>query len=124
MLEKYQIRCQQRKKRVRWIEHVTCAISVKLLFFARDFNLRLIHLSITMSKPSVLIAGCVHFALKELEALSKQHQVYHLPQVSRPEFFELCKSKYQGVKTVYRESTSAKYIGRFDEELINHLPQR
>ncbi|KAH8551817.1 D-3-phosphoglycerate dehydrogenase [Umbelopsis sp. PMI_123] len=76
-----------------------------------------------MSKPSVLIAGCVHFALKELEALSKQNQVYHLPQVSRPEFFELCKSKYQGVKTVYRESTSAKYIGRFDEELINHLPQ-
>ncbi|KAG2178482.1 hypothetical protein INT44_001634 [Umbelopsis vinacea] len=77
-----------------------------------------------MSKPSVLIAGCVHFALKELEALSKLHNVHHLPQVSRPEFFELCKSKYQGVKTVYRESTSAKYIGSFDEELIRHLPQR
>lgn len=77
-----------------------------------------------MSKPSVLIAGCVRFAHKELEALKSRHQVHHLSALNRAEFFDLCKSKYQGVKTVYRESSSSQYIGLFDEELINHLPKR
>jgi hypothetical protein len=77
-----------------------------------------------MSKGSVLVAGYIRFAQKELTDLSKRYQVHHVPAITRPEFFELCKTQYQGVKTVVRESSSAKNIGHFDEELINALPDR
>ncbi|KAG2172063.1 hypothetical protein INT43_001540 [Umbelopsis isabellina] len=76
-----------------------------------------------MSKGSVLVAGFIRFAQKELTDLSNRYEVHHVPAITRSEFFELCKTQYQGVKTVVRESTSAANIGHFDEELINALPE-
>lgn len=77
-----------------------------------------------MSQGTILVAGFIRFAQKELTDLSKRYQVDHVPAITRPEFFELCKTQYQGVKTVVRESSSVPNIGHFDEELINALPER
>jgi hypothetical protein len=77
-----------------------------------------------MTKQEVLIAGSVRFAQNDLEKICERYTVYFLKCSNRAEFFELCKTKYQNIKALYRHPDSAKAIGDFDEELLNNLPER
>src|ERR1700731_2522502 len=76
------------------------------------------------SKQEVLIAGSVRFAQDDLVKMGERYTVHFLKCSSRAEFIELCKTKYQNIKALYRHPDSARAIGEFDAELLNNLPKR
>ncbi|KAG2184248.1 hypothetical protein INT44_009263 [Umbelopsis vinacea] len=76
-----------------------------------------------MSKPEVLIAGSVRFAQGDLDKIAERFTVHYLKCMNRAQFFELCKTKYQNVKALYRHPDSTPSIGDFNEELLNNLPK-
>ncbi|EFZ00040.1 hypothetical protein MHUMG1_02910 [Metarhizium humberi] len=74
-------------------------------------------------KPGVLMLGIVHHAKAEFEKLSDVADVQQVTSGTREEFIRDCDSgKYDKVVAISRTYDSVQITGRFDAELIAHLP--
>ncbi|KAI1274242.1 D-isomer specific 2-hydroxyacid dehydrogenase [Xylaria sp. FL0933] len=78
-----------------------------------------------MTKPKALLLGKIEFAQASWEALSDLAELVTPEAKNRREFIEECKSgKLDGVLAICdRAPSSIAVTGKFDEELINALPQ-
>ncbi|RUS27788.1 hypothetical protein BC938DRAFT_482730 [Jimgerdemannia flammicorona] len=56
------------------------------------------------------------------EAIVYLKMYMHLSEHARDEFYTKCAGKYQGIKAIYLHWESAPYIGDFDADLIQYLP--
>ncbi|TWU77752.1 hypothetical protein ED733_008596 [Metarhizium rileyi] len=75
------------------------------------------------SKPGVLMLGIVHHATAEFEKLSEVAEVQQVKSGTREEFIRDCDSgKYAKVVAISRTYDSVQITGRFDAELVSHLP--
>ncbi|QUC20920.1 uncharacterized protein UV8b_05161 [Ustilaginoidea virens] len=74
-------------------------------------------------KPGVLMLGIIHHAHAEFDKLSELADVTQVTSGSRDEFIKDCDSgKYNNIVAISRTYDSVKITGRFDAELISHLP--
>ncbi|KAH8129305.1 hypothetical protein ACSS6W_008195 [Trichoderma asperelloides] len=77
----------------------------------------------TSQKPGVLMLGIVHHAKAEFEKLSEVADVVQVTTGTRDEFIRDCDNgKYDNVVAISRTYDSVKITGRFDAELVSHLP--
>ena len=76
----------------------------------------------TTSKPRVLRLGQVAFAHQRWEELSKVAEIVECTSSLRAEFIEDLQSKYRDVVGITRTFHSISQTGRFDSELVSHLP--
>ncbi|KAM0453675.1 hypothetical protein ACHAPV_008814 [Trichoderma viride] len=75
----------------------------------------------TSQKPGVLMLGIVHHAKAEFEKLSEVADVVQVTTGTRDEFIRDCDNgKYDNVVAISR--TYDSITGRFDAELVSHLP--
>ncbi|EPE05873.1 hydroxyisocaproate [Ophiostoma piceae UAMH 11346] len=75
------------------------------------------------SKPGVLMLGIVAHAQLEFAALSEVADTVTVTAGSREKFIsDLDAGVYNNVVAISRTYESAKYTGRFDAELVGHLP--
>lgn len=87
-------------------------------------NLKMTSASFSSStKPKVLRLGDVAFAQKKWSELESKVEVVQGTSQSRSEFFHDLKTKYSDVTAITRTFQSGAQTGRFDEELVSHLPQ-
>ncbi|CCE85596.1 Piso0_005208 [Millerozyma farinosa CBS 7064] len=91
---------------------------------SRYINLQARHIRSMGStiRPKILRIGKVYFAHEEWEELSKLADVVECTSKNREEFFRDLKEKYSDVTNITRTFPSTEQTGRFDEELIKHLP--
>ncbi|KAH3688263.1 hypothetical protein WICPIJ_000734 [Wickerhamomyces pijperi] len=75
------------------------------------------------SKPIVLRVGTIFYAQEAWEQLSKNVNLLICDSQTREEFFEDLKGKYSQVQYISRTYPSIAQTGRWDEELISHLPK-
>ncbi|KAL7929182.1 D-isomer specific 2-hydroxyacid dehydrogenase [Trichoderma chlorosporum] len=74
-------------------------------------------------KPGVLMLGIVHHAKAEFEKLSEVADVTQVISGSRDGFIRDCDNGlYDNVVSISRTYDSVAITGRFDAELISHLP--
>ncbi|EHK21563.1 uncharacterized protein TRIVIDRAFT_180340 [Trichoderma virens Gv29-8] len=74
-------------------------------------------------KPGVLMLGIVHHAKEEFKKLSDIADVMQVTTGSRDEFLRDCDNgKYDNVVAISRTYDSVAITGRFDTELVSHLP--
>ncbi|KAI5808739.1 D-isomer specific 2-hydroxyacid dehydrogenase [Peziza echinospora] len=72
----------------------------------------------------VLLLGKIDHAHKELAAVSEIADVVVPKSTNRAEFIEECKSGvFDGIIATLRTFPSVSITGRFDQELISHLPK-
>ncbi|UKZ68736.1 uncharacterized protein TrAtP1_009758 [Trichoderma atroviride] len=77
----------------------------------------------TSQKPGVLMLGIVHHAKAEFEKLSEVADVVQVTTGTRDEFIRDCDNgKYDNIVAISRTYDSVKITGRFDAELVSHLP--
>ncbi|KAL7894149.1 D-isomer specific 2-hydroxyacid dehydrogenase [Trichoderma sp. SZMC 28014] len=77
----------------------------------------------TSQKPGVLMLGIVHHAKAEFEKLSEVADVTQVTTGTRDEFIRDCDNgKYDNIVAISRTYDSVKITGRFDAELVSHLP--
>lgn len=79
-----------------------------------------------MSKPQVLKLGGTGLSgssKAKWEELSKIAEVIECTSSNRAEFFEDLKTKYSNISHIFRTFESILQTGRFDEELVAHLPK-
>lgn len=74
-------------------------------------------------KPKVLRLGKIDFAHQKWKELSEVVEVVECTSSNREEFFEDLKTKYQDITHITRSFASIEQTGRFDEELVSHLPK-
>ncbi|ODV82235.1 uncharacterized protein CANTADRAFT_88156 [Suhomyces tanzawaensis NRRL Y-17324] len=74
------------------------------------------------TKPKVLRLGKVIYAHQKWEELEKVAEVITCTSKNRDEFFQDLKGKYSDVVSITRTFASVEQTGRFDEELVLHLP--
>ncbi|PON25489.1 D-isomer specific 2-hydroxyacid dehydrogenase [Trichoderma gamsii] len=75
----------------------------------------------TSQKPGVLMLGIVHHAKAEFEKLSEVADVVQVTTGTRDEFIRDCDNgKYDNIVAISR--TYDSITGRFDAELVSHLP--
>jgi len=72
----------------------------------------------------ILLMGTVHHAVKEFQALSKYGEIVKLASKDRQEFFKDCAQggKYSDVTAIYATGEANGVVGKFDTELVSHLP--
>lgn len=75
------------------------------------------------AKPKVLNLGEILCAQSKWEEFSKLVDVVQCTSSSREEFFEDLKTKYSDIVAITRTFQSVSQTGRFDAELVSHLPQ-
>ncbi|KHN97313.1 hydroxyisocaproate dehydrogenase [Metarhizium album ARSEF 1941] len=76
-----------------------------------------------VQKPGVLMLGVVHHAKAEFGKLSEVAHVQQVTSGSREEFIRDCDSgKYDSLVAISRTYDSVEITGRFDAELVSHLP--
>ncbi|KAG6021924.1 hypothetical protein E4U41_002363 [Claviceps citrina] len=74
-------------------------------------------------RPGVLMIGDIHHAHAEFDTLSDVADVTQVTSGSREEFLRDCDTgKYNNVVAISRTFDSVTITGRFDAELISHLP--
>ncbi|KAG5978966.1 hypothetical protein E4U55_005698 [Claviceps digitariae] len=74
-------------------------------------------------KPGVLMLGVIHHAHVEFEQLSHVANVTQVTSGSRADFLRDCDAgKYNDIVAISRTFDSVEITGRFDAELISHLP--
>ncbi|KAG6010998.1 hypothetical protein E4U21_000028 [Claviceps maximensis] len=74
-------------------------------------------------RPGVLMLGIIHHAHSEFDQLSNVADVMQVTSGSREEFLRDCDAgKYNNVVAISRTFDSVGITGRFDAELISHLP--
>ncbi|KAL8998522.1 MAG: hypothetical protein Q9169_002465 [Polycauliona sp. 2 TL-2023] len=75
-------------------------------------------------KPIVLLLGEILRAKKEWEELAEMAELRQLNSGNREQFLRDCDSgAYHGILAIARTYDSVELTGRFDQELIDHLPQ-
>ncbi|QPG94169.1 hypothetical protein C2857_005088 [Epichloe festucae Fl1] len=75
------------------------------------------------TKPGVLMLGVIHHAHAEFDKLSDIANVTQVTSGSRDEFLRDCDNgKYNSIVAISRTYDSVNITGRFDAELISHLP--
>ncbi|KJZ77631.1 hypothetical protein HIM_02808 [Hirsutella minnesotensis 3608] len=75
------------------------------------------------SRPGVLMLGIVHHAKPEFEKLSEVATVEQVTSGTREDFIRDCDAgKYNHVVAISRTYDSVAITGRFDAELVSHLP--
>ncbi|KAL8770225.1 MAG: hypothetical protein Q9209_004067 [Squamulea sp. 1 TL-2023] len=75
-------------------------------------------------KPVVLLLGEILYAEKEWDDLGEIAELRQLKDGHRGQFLEDCQSGvYDGLLAIARTYDSVKLTGRFDQELIDFLPQ-
>lgn len=74
-------------------------------------------------KAKVLRIGKVHYAQEKWSALADQVEVIECTSKTREEFFSDLATKYSDVTNITRTFHSTQQTGRFDAELISHLPE-
>ncbi|KAG5965296.1 hypothetical protein E4U57_004308 [Claviceps arundinis] len=74
-------------------------------------------------KPGVLMLGVINHAHAEFDQLSDVADVTQVTSGNRDEFLRNCDGgKYNNVVAILRTFDSVQITGRFDAELISHLP--
>ncbi|PHH92622.1 hypothetical protein CDD83_6549 [Cordyceps sp. RAO-2017] len=77
----------------------------------------------TSPRPGILMLGVVHHAKHEFDLLAQVASIEHLTTGSREEFIRDCDTGvYNHVVAISRTYDSVSITGRFDAELISHLP--
>lgn len=74
-------------------------------------------------KPKVLNLGEIFCAQSKWEEFSKVVEVVQCTSRSREEFFQDLKTKYSDIVAITRTFQSVVQTGRFDAELVSHLPE-
>ncbi|KND87462.1 putative 2-hydroxyacid dehydrogenase UNK4.10 [Tolypocladium ophioglossoides CBS 100239] len=75
------------------------------------------------SRPGILMLGIVHHPKPEFEKLSEVADVRQVTSGTREEFIRDCDAgKYNNVVAISRTYDSVAITGRFDAELVSHLP--
>ncbi|KAF2158521.1 hypothetical protein M409DRAFT_71610 [Zasmidium cellare ATCC 36951] len=74
------------------------------------------------AKPRILLFNPVRHALAAYKALGDTTAPEVVTSKSRSEFFKDCQGKYADVAAIYRTSASGAIAGKFDKDLIQHLP--
>lgn len=90
------------------------------IFRVQRFNIA--RMTTSNIKPKVLRLGPIDFAHQKWEELSNVVDVVECKSANREEFFKDLKTKYLDVTNITRTFYSIKQTGRFDEELVGHLP--
>lgn len=76
-----------------------------------------------MAKPGVLMLGVIAHSQKEFAALSELADLVTVTAGSREQFIkDLDSGVYRNIVAISRTYESAKFTGRFDAELVSHLP--
>lgn len=76
-----------------------------------------------MTRPKILLLGPIDHAQKEWEALSELGELIEPQSKNREDFIKECQEgKLDGVVAAYRTFPSVSVTGRFDADLIKHLP--
>ncbi|ODQ65873.1 hypothetical protein NADFUDRAFT_46479 [Nadsonia fulvescens var. elongata DSM 6958] len=77
-----------------------------------------------MTRPIILLCGDITHAQKEWEELSSFAELREVPIETREEFLDDCKTgKYDGVVAIFHTYMSARYVGLYNKELIQALPE-
>lgn len=80
-------------------------------------------MTVTGEKKKVLLLGEIEHAHTQWDKLAEIAEIVLPKSTNRAEFIEECKSGgLDGVYAVYRTFNSVSITGRFDEELVNELP--
>ncbi|KAM0323177.1 hypothetical protein ACHAQA_009027 [Verticillium albo-atrum] len=74
-------------------------------------------------KPRILFFSPVRHAIAAYKDLHASTAPEVVTSTSRAEFFADIGTKYQDIQAIYRTSASGAVAGRFDKELIDHLPK-
>ena len=78
----------------------------------------------TEERPAVLLLGKIVHATAEWQAIDELATLRQLDSGDRETFLKDCDNGvYDNVVAISRTFESVRYTGRFDEELISHLPQ-
>lgn len=99
------------------------------MFFNRIKNLtglkslNIARMTTTTIKPKVLRIGEIDFAHQKWKELSDVVEVVKCESSNREEFFKDLKTKYLDITNITRSFASIDQTGRFDEELVSHLPE-
>ncbi|CAK40774.1 hypothetical protein CBS63078_6790 [Aspergillus niger] len=75
------------------------------------------------AKPRILFFNPVRHAVPFYEKLQEHAQTEVVTSKGREEFFKDVTGKYKDIFAIYRTSASGAVAGKFDAELINHLPE-
>lgn len=75
------------------------------------------------SKPKILLIGKIRHANKEWNELSDIAELVVGDFQNREEFLKAITEKYTDITAIYRTLDSVRLSGRFDKELIDHLPK-
>lgn len=79
--------------------------------------------STPINKPKILLCGEIVHAQKEWESLNDIAQLIIMDSQTRSEFLHDLTTKYSDITAIYRTLFSVKVTGRYDKELIEHLPK-
>lgn len=86
--------------------------------------MRLHRTLMSSASPKILRLGKVVYAQDRWNQLSKKTTIVELSATTREEFFrELDSGKFDGVECITRTFASIEQTGRFDAELVSHLPK-
>ncbi|BFZ55284.1 glyoxylate reductase [Savitreella phatthalungensis] len=75
------------------------------------------------NRPQVLCIGGIRHARDKWQALGEHADLLEAPlDMTREQFISLCSTDYKNITAIYRTNFTTN-TGRFDQELVSHLPQ-